>query len=366
MVPPPVSAPVIETVTSALNRPVFATAPDGDNRLFIVEKGGSIRILENDSLLPGDFLDIGGLASDGGEQGLLGMAFHPNYSSNGLFYVSYTDNSGDSRIAEYQVSSDPDVADAGSARLIIVVNQPDTNHNGGMIAFDPAGYLMFGLGDGGGGGDPDDNGQDTDTLLGSMVRIGIDGDDFPGDSTRNYTIPADNPFVGTSGADEIWAYGLRNPWRFSIDEVTGQLYIADVGQSSWEEVDVAPVSSAGLNYGWNSFEGNECFDTGDGCNESGKTFPVLEYSHSSGCSITGGYVYRGSDFPDLAGHYFYADYCQGELLSFKYLNGVVGSQRNWTSELGGVGNVTGFGVDDSNRLYILNDGGELLRLVPSS
>ncbi|MEA2003208.1 MAG: PQQ-dependent sugar dehydrogenase [Actinomycetota bacterium] len=366
IVPPPASAPVIETVTSALNRPVFATAPDGDDRLFIVEKGGSIRILEDDSLLTGDFLDIGSLVSGGGEQGLLGMAFHPSYSSNGLFYVSYTDNSGDSRIAEYQVSADADVADAGSARSIITVAQPFSNHNGGMIAFDPSGNLLFGLGDGGDGGDPLGHGQNIDTLLGSMLRIGIDGDDFPSDAGRNYTIPSDNPFVGASGADEIWAYGLRNPWRFSIDEATGQIYIADVGQSSWEEVDVAPVSSPGLNYGWNSFEGNECFDTGGGCSESGKTFPVLEYSHSSGCSITGGYVYRGSDFPDLVGHYFYADYCQGELMSFQYVSGAVGSERNWTSELGEVGFVTGFGVDDGNRLYILNDGGELLRLVPSS
>ena len=366
IVPPPASNPTLEVVTSALSFPVFATSPAGDARLFVVEKSGHIRIVENDTLQPGDFLDISGRVSGGGEQGLLGMAFHPDYATNGLFYVSYTDTGGDSRIVEYEVSANPDVADESSARNIIEVGQPYSNHNGGMIAFAPDGHLLFGLGDGGLGGDPDENGQDTSTLLGSLLRIGIDGDDFPADPGRNYTIPADNPFVGSSGADEIWSYGLRNPWRFSVDEASGLLYIGDVGQSSWEEIDVAPVATPGLNYGWNSFEGNECFDTGDGCNRSGKVFPVLEYSRSEGVSVTGGYVYRGSEFPDLVGHYFFADYGRGELRSFRYSNGVAVSEHNWSSSVGDLGNPTSFAVDSSDRLYILNSSGELMRLVPAS
>jgi len=366
VVPPPPSQPRIETVVTDLNFPVYATAPPGDDRLFVVEKGGSIRIVEDDALLPGYFLDIRTLVStDHSERGLLGMAFHPDYADNGLFYVSYTDTAGDSRIVEYQVSADPDVADAGSARVIIRVDQPYKNHNGGMITFAPDGYLLFGLGDGGSGGDPLEHGQNKSTLLGSLLRIDVDADGFPGDSSRNYATPPDNPFVGTSGADEVWAYGLRNPWRFSIDEETGLIYTGDVGQNEREEIDVAPLASAGLNYGWNSFEGNQCYDTGDGCDPTGLTFPAVEYAHSQGCSVTGGYVYRGTEMADLSGHYFYADYCRGELLSFKYVDGLVGAQRNWTSQVGTLGNVTSFAVDDANRLYILNAAGSLLRLAPT-
>jgi glucose/arabinose dehydrogenase len=366
MVPPPPSVPVVETVASGFSFPLFATSPTGDDRLFVVEKGGYIRIVENDVRLSGAFLDVHTLVSGGGEQGLLGLAFHPDYDTNGLFYISYTDTAGESRIVEYSVSTDPNVADSGSARLILKVDQPYTNHNGGQIMFDVDGHLLFGLGDGGSGGDPDENGQNKNSLLGSMLRISVGGDDFPSDANRNYMIPPDNPFVGTSGADEIWAYGLRNPWRFSIDPVTGLMYIGDVGQTSWEEIDVAPADTAGLNYGWNSFEGNHCYDTGDGCNPSGLAFPAVEYPHAEGCSVTGGYVYRGDDFDDLVGHYFFADYCRGELRSFRYVDGFVGAERNWTSMVGGLGNVTSFAVDDQNRLYIMNTAGNLMRLAPSS
>jgi glucose/arabinose dehydrogenase len=366
IIPPPLVEPALETVATGLSRPVFATAPIGDDRLFIVEKPGYVKILENDSLVSGNFLDINELVSGANEQGLLGLAFHPDYATNGLLYVSYTDAAGDSRVVEYKVSADANVADETKARLIIEIDQPYANHNGGMIMFGPDGYLLFGLGDGGGGGDPDENGQNTNTLLGSLLRIGVDGDDFPGNANRNYTIPADNPFVGTSGADEIWAYGLRNPWRFSIDEGTDLLYIGDVGQGAWEEVNINARTVGALNYGWNSFEGDHCYDTDDGCHRTDKVFPAIEYSHSYGCSITGGYVYRGSELPDLAGHYFYADYCAGDLLSFKYEAGLVGSEKNWTSDLGKIGRVTSFAVDSSNRLYILNDDGQLLRLAPSN
>ena len=364
--PPARVVPDIEIVVSGLDDPLLATSPPGDDRLFVVEKSGYIQIIENDALAGKPFLDIHDLVSAGSEQGLLGMAFHPNYSSNGLLYVSYTDDSGDSRIVEYEVSSDPDVADESSARLILRVDQPQSNHNGGMVAFDPSGKLLVSLGDGGGGGDPEENGQKTNTLLATLLRLDIDGDDFPSDTARNYAIPSDNPLVGKSGADEIWAYGLRNPWRFSIDVPTGLLYIGDVGQGQWEEIDVAPVTTGGLNYGWNSFEGDHCYDTGDGCDRTGKTFPALEYSHAQGCSVTGGYVYRGTDFPDLVGHYFFADYCRGELRSFLYNNGAVSSERNWTTEVGSLGSVIGFGVDNQERLYILNTAGAVMRLTPAT
>ncbi len=369
IVPPPPNVPAIETVVSGLDYPVFATSPPGDDRLFVVEKSGYIRIIESDALVSGAFLDVHSLVSSGGEQGLLGLAFHPEYASNGLFYISYTDNSGDSKLVEYRVSADPDMADAGSARQILEVDQPNGNHNGGMILFAPDGHLLFGLGDGGSYDDPAEAGQDSGSLLGAMLRIDVDGDDFPGDSARNYAVPSDNPFVGTTGSDEIWATGLRNPWRFSIDDVTGLLYIGDVGQGAWEEIDAEPAATAGVNYGWDNYEGDHCFADTQGpsnCSSSGLTFPAYEYPHSQGCSVTGGYVYRGDDFPDLAGHYFFADYCRGELRSFKYSNDVISADRNWVSDLGRLGYVTSFAVDDDQRLYIMNASGDLMRLAPSS
>jgi hypothetical protein len=368
MVPPPAVELVIETVVSGLDYPVYATSPPGDPRLFVVEKGGYVRIVENDTLQPGVFLDVHTLVSGGSEQGLLGLAFHPDYAGNGLFYISYTDTGGDSRIVEYTVSGDPDVADAGSARNIFEVDQPYSNHNGGMIDFDADGYLLFGLGDGRSGGDPGEVAQDNTSLLGSLLRIGVDGDDFPTDPGRNYTIPQDNPYVGNSGADEIWAIGLRNPWRFSIDPDTGLLYIADVGQGAWEEINAEPLENDGLNYGWDNYEGDQCYSDPSGptdCGSAGLTFPIYQYSHAQGCSVTGGYVYRGDEVPDLKGHYFFADYCIGELRSFRYVGGEVESDRNWSSEFGSLGSVTSFGVDSQNRLYIMNSAGELLRLAAS-
>ncbi len=366
MVPPPPAIPRVETVVSGLASPLFVTSPPGDDRLFVVEKPGYVRIVEDDRLVSTPFLDISDLVSGGSEQGLLGLAFHPDYAVNGRFYVSYTDTGGDSRVVEYRVSLDPYLADESSQRPILEVDQPASNHNGGMILFAPDGHLMFGLGDGGSGGDPWENGQDTEVLLGSLLRIGVDGDDFPSDADRNYTIPSDNPFVGRAGRDEIWAYGLRNPWRFTIDAAEGLLYIGDVGQARWEEINVAPIDAAGLNYGWDSFEGNECFNDAEAidCERNGKTFPVLVYSHSEGVSVTGGYAYRGTEFPSLVGHYFFADYGRGLLRSFRYIEGQVLADRTW-SEFGYLGNISSFGVDDSGRLYIVNLGGDLMRLVPA-
>lgn len=365
-IPPPRHQPVLKTVVSGLDQPVFLTSPAGDSRLFVVEKIGRIRIVTSDVLVATPFLDVTSLVAGGHEGGLLGMAFHPNYDSNGRFYISYTDTSGTSQIVEYTVSGDVNVADPLSARGILTVAQPHPNHNGGMILFDASGSLFFGLGDGGGGGDPLDRAEDPTSLLGSMLRIGVDGDDFPLDTVRNYTIPADNPFIGSSaGADEVWAYGLRNPWRFSLDEASGLIYIADVGQLLREEVNVAPISLGAVNYGWNTLEGTLCFQPATGCSSAGTRLPVAEYPHDDGCAIVGGYVYRGTDFPDLVGHYFYADYCRGVLQSFRYSGGVALSQRSWAAEFGSVGNVNSFGVDSINRLYILTDGGSVIRLVPS-
>ena len=366
MVPPHRDTPLMETLATGLNRPVFLTSPPGDPRQFIVEKSGRILVMKDDVILPTPFLDASGLVSNGNEQGLLSMAFHPDYASNGKFYISYTDTSGDSRIREYKVSgANPDVANGGQTVEIIEVNQPNqySNHNGGLIMFDPDGYLLFGLGDGGGGGDPLENSQNKNTLLGSMLRIDVDDDDFPGSSTKNYAIPPDNPYVGVSGADEIWAIGLRNPWRFSVDPPTGHLYIADVGQLQREEVNIVDADDGGNNYGWDNTEGTRCYEPSSGCSTAGTTFPAHEYTHSSGCSITGGYVYRGSEFPQLSGHYFYADYCRGHLWSFRYVPGVgVTEEKSWFDEFGFLGNVNSFGVDAENRLYILTDQGRVLRL----
>ncbi|MBW2470505.1 MAG: PQQ-dependent sugar dehydrogenase [Deltaproteobacteria bacterium] len=364
IVPSPRTTPEIETVATGLSGPLFLTSPDGDDRLFVVEKGGRIKIIDGGTVLPTPFLDISNLVSGGSEQGLLGMAFHPDYDVNGRFYVSYTDTGDDSRIVEYEVSADPNVADTSSSRNIIEISQPARNHNGGMILFDESGYLLFGLGDGGGAGDPQENAQNRNTLLGSMIRIGVDGDDFPSDSGRNYTIPSDNPFVGTSGADEIWAYGLRNPWRYSIDTDTGLLYIADVGQNRYEEVNIASADEGGINYGWDILEATHCYEPLTGCSSSGTLLPVVEYGRSGGCSVTGGYVYRGSEVTQLIGHYVYADFCAGVLRSFRYHpDAGVDAERVW-NELGSLGQVSSFGVSGDD-VFILPFDGKVLRLTAS-
>lgn len=342
-----------EIVVGGLSAPVYLTAPTGDSRLFVVEQAGRIRVVEAGQLLATPFLDITDRVVSGGERGLLSIAFHPLYDGNGYFYVSYTGDGGDSRIERYSVTDDPNVADPASAKLILTVSQPFSNHNGGLIAFGPDGMLYIGLGDGGSGGDPQDHGQNTDTLLGSLLRIDVDGGD-------PYAVPTDNPFVGADGADEIWAYGLRNPWRFSFDRQAGDLYVADVGQNEWEEVNVAAATAAGLNYGWNVMEGAHCYAS-DPCDTDSLVLPALEYGHSQGCSVTGGYVYRGAAIPAAQGHYFYSDYCRGFLRSFRYTGGSVTDQRHW--DVGDVGNVLSFGEDGSGELYILSGNGNVYRLM---
>ena len=354
--PPPPQGLELELVASGLIDPLYLITPPGDDRLFVVEQNGRIRIIQSGHLVAAPFLDIRSKVSYGGERGLFSVAFHPDYASNGYFYVDYTDTSGDTRIERYTVSGDPNAADAGSAKLILGVDQPYANHNGGLIAFGPDGMLYIGMGDGGSAGDPQGNGQDRGTLLGALLRIDVDGGD-------PYAVPPDNPFVGQAKAKgEVWAYGLRNPWRWAFDPTAGLLYVADVGQNTWEEVDVIPMDSAGANFGWNVMEGNHCF-LGSSCDRSGLVLPVLEYSHSDGCSITGGYVYRGSAIPGLQGHYFYADYCAGWVRSFRYASGSATDERQW--DLGEIGQPLSFGQDGAGELYVMSRNGRVYRFVAS-
>jgi glucose/arabinose dehydrogenase len=361
----------LQPVVSGLNLPVTVeNAGDGSGRIFIVQQTGQIRISSGGTLLPTPFLNISALVSCCGEQGLLGLAFHPDYATNGFFYVNYTNVAGDTVVARYEVSAnDPNVADPNSAQTVLTQDQPFTNHNGGQLAFGPDGYLYIALGDGGSGGDPQDNGQNLNTWLGKLLRVEVNGDDFPGDPNRNYAVPPDNPFVGIAGLDEIWAYGLRNPWRCTFDRVTGDLFIADVGQNAWEEINFQPVSSSGgENYGWDVLEGAHCFeDVPPGsCNaflNGGSTLPVLEYSHSLGCSVTGGYRYRGQLYPQLDGIYFYGDLCSGRIW---------GATRQgdgtWVSEelLASGFTITTFGEDEAGEVYVAEyNGGQsaLYRIV---
>ncbi len=356
--PPSGDETELELVADGLDSPVFLTAPLGDERLFIVEQAGTIRIIENGALRPVPFLDIRARVKSGGEQGLLGLAFHPAYGANGWFYVNYTDTNGDTRIERYEVTADPDVADAGSAQLVLGIDQPYDNHNGGMITFGPDGALYVATGDGGGSGDPDGNAQDLSSLLGKILRLDVD-------SREPYAIPTDNPFVGVTGArGEIWAYGLRNPWRFSFDREAGRLYIADVGQGSWEEINVVPSTRPGVNYGWDIMEGRHCFNASS-CAMNGLTQPILEYANAGAeCSVTGGYVYRGEAIPELRGHYFYGDFCAGWIRSFRVAGDAVADEQEW--DVGEIGNVLSFAEDAASELYVLtrgDAGGRVFRFV---
>jgi len=334
-----------------MSYPVYLTAPAGDTRLFVVELPGTIRIIRNGQVLSTPFLDISSSVSMGGERGLLSMVFHPSYATNGLFYIYYTDLSGDIQIQRYHVSSNPDVADPGSAlKVLSIEHSSQNNHNGGLLRFGPDGMLYAGVGDGGGAGDPDGNGQNTASHLGKLLRLDVDHGD-------PYTIPAGNPF-----GNEVWAYGLRNPWRYAFDKPTGLLYIADVGQNAYEEVNVQPASQAGINYGWNLMEGMHCYSGSSCTGVSGLTLPALEYTHGDGCSITGGTVYHGSAMKGLVGRYFYSDYCGGWLKSFRFVGGKVTEQRTW--DVGSLGMVVSFGEDAAGELYILSQNGTVYRITP--
>jgi glucose/arabinose dehydrogenase len=355
--PPPVPASGLRLVevASGLSQPLYLTAPAGDPRLFIVEQTGRIRIVSGGTLLPAPFIDLTAKLTSGGERGLLSVAFHPNYAANGYFYVYYTDLRGDTKVERYHVGANANTADPASAQLVLTVAQPYANHNGGLLLFGPDGYLYVGLGDGGSGGDPQGNGQNPAALLGKILRLDVNG-------AAPYAIPAGNPFVGqTAKRPEIWITGVRNPWRFSFDREAGLLYLADVGQNAWEEVDVTPAATGGLNFGWNLMEATHCYTSG--CSQQGLTLPVLEYSHADGCSITGGYVYRGSAIPGLRGHYFYADYCEGWIRSFRWDGSQASDRRSW--DLGSIGNISSFGEDAARELYVTSSSGKVYRFAPA-
>ena len=321
-------------------------AGDSSARLFLVEQGGLVRVLKDGVELANPFLDIENRISAGGERGLLSLAFAPDYKSSGYFYVWYTDQVGSTVLSRFSVSGNPDVADAGSEETILTVVQPFSNHNGGRLQFGPDGFLYLGLGDGGSAGDPQGNAQNMNTLLGKLIRIDVD----PVHGT--YTVPEDNPFLGAGNTeDEIWASGLRNPWRISFDSQTGDLYIADVGQANQEEVNFQPANSTGgENYGWNEMEGSLCFEAN--CNMTGLVLPVAEYNHGQGCSVTGGEVYRGNAYPDLDGMYLYGDFCSGTLW------GLTRNGNNWqTQELADTNfGITTFGLGEDGSVYISAQG----------
>lgn len=361
--PPPDLA--LETVATGLDQPLLVTSPPGDDRLFVVEKAGIIKIIENGSVLPTPFIDISDLvtfSSAPNEQGLLGLTFHPDYADNGRFFVFYiaqesVEGPNAHVIAEYQVSGDPNVASTTEDRILVVADDR-SNHNGGMIDFGPDGYLYIGLGDGGGSNDPDGNGQETATLLGNILRIDVDNGD-------PYAIPEDNPFAMSPGDEqkEIWHWGLRNPWRWSFDQQTGDMYIGDVGQNAVEEVDFIPAGVGGLNLGWDDMEGDNCRIAD--CSDFHA--PVATYPNPGSASITGGYVYRGSDFPAINGWYFYGDWSSGRVYKLVMSGGEASQQGEITSDLDPGGDIDGlasFGQDASGEVYVVSlYGGTIHRIV---
>ena len=367
--PMPTNTPILEAPVTSINlvpvadgfiKPVYLTHA-GDERLFIVEQDGKIHVVQDSAVLSQPFLDIDRIVgSRASEQGLLSMAFHPNHKENGRFFIYYTDNNGDVVIARYLVSAnDPQRADPESALVLLTLSQPYSNHNGGQLKFGSDGYLYVGLGDGGSANDPLGAGQDPSTLLGSLLRLDVDFDE------TGYAVPANNPFVNDdTRRNEIWAYGLRNPWRFSFDRLTGDLYIADVGQNIWEEVHFqAAGSSGGENYGWNIMEGTRCFRA-ETCDQAGLEIPVVDYRHEDGsCSVTGGYVYRGRQFLSLYGNYFYGDYCSGKVWSLLrqsdgvWVNNLIFARQGML--------ISSFGEDVTGELYLLSYGdGVIYQIQP--
>lgn len=349
-------------IIDGFQAPVGMTnAGDGTGRLFVIEKTGKIRIISQGQILAEPFLDLSSVITPDAatEQGLLGLAFDPNYEINGRFFVNYTNRTkkdngaADTVIARYQVSGDPNKADPTSGKIILTIEQPFWNHNGGHIAFGPEGYLYIGTGDGGDGHDPGERAENLTTLLGKMLRIDVSGDD--------YTVPADNPFSPTSGAmTEIWAYGLRNPWKFSFDRQTGDLYIGDVGQNYYEEINIQPASSkGGENYGWDMLEGWHCHEPPQNCDVGDSVLPIIEYDHNEGVSVTGGYVYRGSQIPELQGKYLFADFGGGTVWVAQSNGGQwskeVFEETNWS--------IASFAEDEIGELYVVNFAGSVYQLV---
>jgi glucose/arabinose dehydrogenase len=374
---------VFTSYLSGFNSPVdLANADDGTNRLFVVERSGMIKIIVNNAVLPTPFLNIADrVHQGGGERGLLGLAFHPEYQTNGFFYVNYTDNSGgDTRISRFQVSSaDANIAVPGSEVILLEMDQPYSNHNAGDLNFSPEdGYLYIAMGDGGSGGDPQNRSQNLSCLLGKMLRINVDGGGLPAStsqsggscdftSSTHYTIPADNPFATSNTVRrEIWSIGWRNPWRFAFDPLNGNMWVADVGQGAWEEVDFELSGTSGLNYGWRCYEGAHAHNT-SGCSPaSSYVSPVFEYDHTSagGFSITGGCVYRGTDFPNMVGHYVLADYVSDNVWSlFRNTNGTVSVHSH---DIAGFTNISSFGVDEEGEMYAVSLDGIIYKVQDTS
>jgi glucose/arabinose dehydrogenase len=341
-------------IVSGLNSPIgIANASDSSNRLFIIEQRGAIRVLQEGQLLSTPFLDIRSrVGSAGNEQGLLGLAFHPKYEDNGTFFINYTDLDGNTVISQLQVSEDRNIADPSTETPILRINQPYGNHNGGHIEFGPDGYLYIGMGDGGAAGDPEGNGQNLSTLLGTLLRLDVNGE-------APYTIPVDNPYTDGTRLSEIWAWGLRNPWKFSFDRKTGDLYIADVGQNKWEEVNyLAAATPGGTNFGWDFYEGLHPFD-GQPSENSNYEFPIWEYSHELGCSVTGGVVYRGP-IPEWQGIYIYGDFCSGHIWGL--LRDADGNWQN-TQLFQTNYNIAAFGEDEAGDVYLVARKGIVYQLT---
>jgi glucose/arabinose dehydrogenase len=353
----------VETALGGFDQPLFVTsAGDGSGRLFVVEQGGRIRVVQGGTIQPAPYLDITDRVLAGGERGLLGLAFPPGFGDQRPeVFVHYSDAQGNTTVSSFRVATDgADVVDASTERILLTQAQPYANHNGGWIWFDPDGMLLIALGDGGSAGDPENRASDLGTILGKMLRIDVLG----APAGQGYAIPPDNPFVGRAGArPEILHYGLRNPFRDSIDPVTGGLWIGDVGQSSWEEVDVARAGARGLDFGWRRWEGNHCYKPPSGCDPAGVTLPVAEYPHSAGCSVIGGVVYRGEAIPALRGAYLFSDYCSGTLWAidagFDAPQAPIVLAETHRA-------ISSIGTDEAGEVYLTDlSGGELLRLVPA-
>ena len=358
----------LEPIATGLTNPLgIVDAGDSSGRLFVVLQAGQIIIVNSTTTLNTPFLDIRERIRSGGELGLLGLAFHPQYRSNGFFYINYTNRQGQTVISRFQVSTATNTADAESELIILTIDQPFSNHNGGQIQFGPDGLLYIGTGDGGAGGDPQNRAQNLGDLLGKMLRINVNEDDFPTDQDRNYAIPPNNPFINNLAArNEIWAYGLRNPWRFSFDRLTGALFIGDVGQGTWEEISrQPPTSSGGENYGWRLMEGTHCFEPEENCPTDNLTLPIIEYPQNFGdefigCAVIGGYQYRSTAIPQLFGMYIYADFCSGKIWGSRESNG------QWESAvlLDSNRSITSFGEDMNGSLYVSDAAtGSILRIA---
>ena len=355
---------------AGLSKPLLVThAGDGSGRLFVVEQTGKVRIITaGGTLLPTPYIDVGWTISNGSEQGLLGLAFHPHFETNGYFFLNFTDKSGTTIVNRYSTSPAANTASVTTAVRILTISQPYANHNGGHLAFGPDGYLYLGMGDGGSGGDPGNRAQSLNTLLGKILRIDIDH----WATGKHYSSPATNPYVGRTGLDEIWSIGLRNPWRWSFDRLSNRLWIGDVGQSRYEEIDRSMVSGSiatgrGANYGWRQLEGRVCYDPPSGCTTAGMQMPLVAYSHTASdvdnCSVTGGYVYRGTKYPVLIGGYLYGDFCSGRIWAVSAgaptpASGRILRGSDWSPRL----RISSFGEDEAGELYVCDLAGQIYRI----